>query len=333
MVLENAVYPYELADQALGKSWERAGPVGVDIDPFSFVGRVSLYKALIDATNVNGLFGERNITNPLWGLPYQLQWQKDSGRLSERDIPRKHGAEGEQSDRIDPNSPWSYGNFSLCVIPYMGAILAGLVPDAHILPAKEDSIFAHAYGVDSASRIVPTRLVPAVEDWRAYFALVSKMQPGDDDEPLRLMLWKAHKASLDAVTEALAEVDQLLYSTTERKFLAGWCRMVDLLAASAWRTDHDAIIKGGIDVLPDRPLQADDVTNDYSAFHDDAKSNVKAVLELADMPERNMHITLWFWRRMMRTRGARDRAEEILHILLSKDSSGMEKLKLLRLLL
>ena len=316
------MYPDALQAQDLGRSWARARPVGAQTNPFSFIDRISLYKALTDATNLDGYFGEKNERNPLWGLAYQLQWQHSSGRLSI----------GDRSDAINPASPWGYGNFTLCVIPYLGAIAAGTVPDVALLASPSDSRFAYAYGADMASRTVPEALRPAVLDWQRYFEKVATVQPGDDDEPLRLLLWDAHKTSLDVVAEEVATLTPELYSETEVRFLSGWCRMVDLLAACARRTDHPAIMEGGIDVLPERPLTPSDIENGLKAFTETVQGNVRAVLDLASLSDSRLKTQLWVWRRMMRTRAARDRSEDILRSLLGEDTSLGTRLALLRLI-
>lgn len=327
------MYPRALSQQRLGQSWSAAKPVKGQIDPFMFLERVAVYKELMDATNINGLFGEYNETNPLWGLPYQLQWQYDSGRLSDAVGDTQRDEMEATAHNIAADSPWSFGNYSLSIIPYLGAISAGLVPDVAILPPSVSSIFPHAYGIDSASRTVPPIFDQALSDWTQYFTKVAETHNGEDDEPLRILLWQAHKTSLDAVTATLSKVEQRLFSKNEQQFLDGWCKMVDMLAAAAWRTDHPAIIDGGIDVLPDRPLGKNDDISKFADFPEVVQGNINSVLRLARLSDARMHRALWIWRRMMRTRKARDDAKDILHILMDDTGSKLVKLKLLRLLL
>lgn len=326
------MYPSTLSQQSLGQSWSAANPIQGQIDPFIFLDRVAVYKRLIDATNINGFFGDDNATNPLWGLPYQLQWQYDSGRLSDVDRDVQHDDMKATAHNIAADSPWSFGNYSLSIIPYLGAISAGLVPDVAILPPPVSSIFPHAHGMDSSSRTIPPIFNQALADWTQYFTKVAEIQIGDDDEPLRILLWEAHKTSLDAVTETLSQVEQRLFSNNEQQFLSGWCRMVDLLAAAAWRTDHPAIMDGGIDVLPDRPLRKNDDSNKFADFPEVVKGNIHSVMSLARLSDARINRALWIWRRMMRTRKARDDAKDILHTLMDDTGSKLAKLGLLRLL-
>ena len=72
-----------------------------------------------------------------------------------------------------------------------------------------------------------------------------------DTEPIRFALWEAHKASL----EGLAEARTLLagrYAAPELAFFDGWVRMVDFLAAAAWRTDIEFMRSNALDALPER---------------------------------------------------------------------------------
>ena len=56
------------------------GPCGVILaDPWSYEGRLGMYKTLMGATPALAWDGGRG--HPLWGLPLQFAWQHDSGRL------------------------------------------------------------------------------------------------------------------------------------------------------------------------------------------------------------------------------------------------------------
>ena len=160
---------------------------------------------------------------------FQHQWQFRTGRL---------GATARDDGRIDPDAPWGYGNYVLSVVPWLGAVEAGTVPDLELAgPAGPVPVLR----VRPCGAGVPIALVPGVADWRAYFALVAATPPGADDEPLRSALWKAHKTCLDVVAARVARLTATAYTDEEMAFLRGWCRMVDFLWAAAWRTDFDSM--------------------------------------------------------------------------------------------
>lgn len=279
-------HPAELAELDLFTVWTTAEELGDRFDPFRFEQRMAAYRALIDATNSRGVFGVDNRLNPLWGLMFQHQWQFRTGRL------------GRTGGAIDPDAPWGYGNYTLCVIPLLGAVAAGMLPDLTIADPERPSRFRYVTGGR-----VPDELTQGVLDWRTFFTLVTATGPGADREPIRLALWKAHKTCLDVVVTRIAAIDPAPYSPLELTFLRGWCRMVDYLWAAAWPTDFDFMTEHGLDVLPERLLENPD---DLRALPDRARRNVRNILRLANTPTWRYNLNLRLWRRIMRTRAARD---------------------------
>ena len=287
-------HPEELAALDLHPVWTTAREPAGTFDPFRFEHRMAAYRLMISNTNPGARFGADNRHNPLWGLMFQHQWQFRTGRL---------GAGTRHDGRIDPDSPWGYGNYTLCVIPWLGAVAAGVVPDLPVAGPPARSRFRYV-----ANGVVPEELVPAVTDWRAYFSLVGGHDPGDP-EPARMALWKAHKTCLDVVVDVLAEVDTDPWPELEVTFLRGWCRMVDYLWAAAWRTDFAFMTAHGLDVLPESLLTAPE---DLDALPAKARGNVVNVLRLATTPKWRYDLNLLLWRRIMRTRAARDRVLPLL---------------------
>ncbi|WP_037260259.1 Leg1-related protein [Kibdelosporangium aridum] len=278
-------HPIELVSLDLFEVWTSAQPLNEVFDPFRFSHRMAAYREMIDATNRDGQFGPDNRRNPLWGLMFQHQWQFSSGRL------------GRHDGRIEPDSPWGYGNYALCVIPWLGATAAGVVPEIEIAPPPVPSRFGYR----------PEDFGSAVGDWRSYFEMVM----GDtDNETVRFALWKAHKTSLDIVAENLAGIDPAPLAPAELEFLRGWCRMVDYLWAAAWRTDFDFMTEYGLDILPDRLLGPD-----AERFPTKVHHNVRNVVALARTPRWRHRLNLRMWQRVMRTKAARDEVVAMLDAL------------------
>lgn len=96
------------------------------------------------------------------------------------------------------------------------------------------------------------------------------------------MVWKAHKTCLDVVAQRVAGIDPAPYSALELSFLRGWCRMVDYLWVAAWPTDFDFMTANGVEVLPERLLQADDDLHDMPPR---VRRNVRNIIKL-DGPRR-----------------------------------------------
>ncbi|MCE7004814.1 Leg1-related protein [Kibdelosporangium philippinense] len=285
-------HPIELAGLDLYTVWTSAQPLNEVFDPFRFEHRMAAYRQMIHATNADGQFGPDNRRNPMWGLMFQHQWQFSSGRLGWRD------------GRIDPDSPWGYGNYALCVIPWLGATAAGVVPKITIAPPATPARFGYQ-AADFAA---------AIADWRSYFETVM----GDtDNETVRFVLWKAHKTSLDIVATNIAHIDPAPLAPAELEFLQGWCRMVDYLWAAAWRTDFDFMTEYGLDILPDRLLGVSGAKFPVKVHH-----NVRNVVALARTPKWRHWLNLRLWQRVMRTKAARDEVVTMLDALFNPNSDN-----------
>jgi hypothetical protein len=298
-----AAHPAELERLDLFAVWTGAEPLGERFDPFRFEPRMAAYRLLISATNHNGRFGADNRHNPLWGLMFQHQWQYRTGRL---------GSTSREDGRIDPDAPWGYGNYALCVIPWLGAAAAGVVPDLPLAPPATPSRFRYPSGGGTGPRQVPPEFAPGVEDWTAFFTLVAASPAQGDLEPQRLALWKAHKTCLDVVAERVAGLEPAPYSALELTFLRGWCRMVDYLWVAAWPTDFDFMTEHGLDVLPERLLGPDDEHRGPVDLPGPVRRNVRNVITLARTPAWRYQVNLMLWKRVMRTRRARDEVVPML---------------------
>jgi len=309
-------HPEELATLDLYSVWTTAEDLGAVFDPFRFEQRMAAYRLMIQNTNPADGFGADNRHNPLWGLMFQHQWQFRTGRL---------GTGTRRDGRIDPDSPWGYGNYTLSVIPWLGAEAAGVVPALPVADPPTRSRFRYVTG-----GVVPEELAAGVADWRAYFTLVREGGAADP-ELARMALWKAHKTCLDVVVGALADVDTTPWPDQEVTFLRGWCRMVDYLWAAAWPTDFAFMTAYGLDVLPETLLTAPE---DVRALPGKARGNVANILRLATMPKWRYDLNLRLWKRVMRTREARARVLPLLDAVFNpRPENAAERRRLLGYLL
>ena len=266
------------------------------VDPFSFGQRMALYRLLLRSTNPGGVFGPDNAANVFWGYAFQCHWQWRSGR---------YALAGADPDRIDPAGAWCHGNYLLSVLPYLGAVRAGLAPDLELRPPTSGPVDAYPAGGGAAGPLrLDGPLESVVEAWEAFFARLVAHPAGEDTEPLRFALWEAHGTSLEA-TEAFRSCSAPS-SVNERDFFDGWVRMVDFLGAAAWRTDLAFMLGNALDVLPDRVLRDDDVPGSISDMGPALNANLGSVLGLTHLGRRRFAFNLWLWRRAMRTREARD---------------------------
>ncbi len=314
--------PLELKRLDLFALWRDVPKVGNQLDPFRFRHRIAAYRQLIHATNRDHLFGEDNRKNPLWGLMFQLHWQFRTGRL---------GGRTPVDDVIDPDASWGYGNYLLCIVPWLGAEAAGIVPGVAISGPCARTQFRYASGGGGTPLDLPAELGEPIEDWRKFFELVKRSDRGHDQEPIRFALWKAHKTSLDIVAERLVGVDPSPNTRQEQEFLRGWCRMVDYLWAAAWPTDFDFMLANGLEVLPERMLEETDASLRLEDMPRPVRANVRHIVALARLPAYRHELGLKMWRRGMRAGTARAEVMSMLDALFNPTPQNRTaRLRLLR---
>ncbi len=161
-----------------------------------------MYRLLVERGNPRAAFGDHHELSPFWGYASQLAWQHRSGRL---------GSGGE----IARDSWWGACNYALCVIPYAAAATLGIVP-----PVELDT----------------TGYASAMPAWHAALRAMRAATRGDDFEPIRFAIWRAHLASIELAVRRHEREFRTL-AEPERAFARGWIRMVDLFGAAALRTD------------------------------------------------------------------------------------------------
>lgn len=216
--------------------------------------------------------GAHDELNPFWGYASQLAWQHRSGRL------------GRAGHAIEDSSWWGACNYALSVIPYVAAMERDLVPRLAIEPAP-------AYAT-----VMPR--------WHAALGL---LEAGGDLDAIRLAVWHAHLASITLAVRMHAAQHAAL-PAAEQRFARGWVRMVDLFAAAGLRTDLETLVASGGGALPSRVLHGEDIAD--LPRHE--RSTVRRVGALADRPVWRWRVELAVWRRVMRTREAREDVDRLL---------------------
>ena len=219
--------------------------------------------------------------SPFWGYDAQLAWQHASGRLGE-------------GDTIASSSWWGACNFALCIVPYAAAMEHDLVP--------REPLDVSAYG-------------PVMHHWHGAFHRMHSLEPGDDLEPLRFAVWRAHLASITLAVER-HEAQRARLPAAEQRFARGWIRMVDLFGAAALRTDLDYLTPRPAS-LPSHIL--DGAFDDLPRYE---RSTARRVIALGDRPAWRWPVELAMWKRMMRTRGARDQLDAVMIDLFGKSLRG-----------
>lgn len=297
-------YPDHLEQAPIADLWHAIPELNNEVDPFDARHRMAVYKLLIDGTNQKGIFGKCNEFNCFWGYAFQMHWQWRSGRYKlDAETPKYY---------IEPDSIWSYSNYSLSIIPMIAAVQVGLLPFINLIPPRSATKVEFARSdAQTQTYTVPAVFEKALAEWRALFEAIKQAPPGADIEPIRFQLWHAHGLCL----KATADGDKILgtrYSRMELDFLSGWVRMVDFLASAAWRTDLEYMTTNGLNVLPERLLKDSDIPGQVPDMNAEVNSNLKSMFALVRLPEWRFNINLLMWKRAMRTRSARDNVLDML---------------------
>ncbi|NXW41294.1 LEG1H protein, partial [Nyctiprogne leucopyga] len=203
------------------------------INAWNYQERLGVYKNLLNASaKYFTAFGSQNFGNILWGLPLQHGWQFRTGRLADPSSVTSCGYEDGDLLCISVRSWWSCMNYYLAVIPFLGAVEAGLFGqlqyEIEILPPEERRA-DFCYSVADCR----SRMPKLMDEWKAYFE-VNTFSSFKLDDALHLM-WRAHVAS---IAYALPKFqDRLKYlSDPEANFGEDWANAVDFIAATHFST-------------------------------------------------------------------------------------------------
>ncbi|NWI15205.1 LEG1H protein, partial [Crypturellus soui] len=251
------------------------------IDAWNYRERLGVYKNLLNASaKYFTAFGSQNFGNILWGLPLQHGWQFHTGRLADPSSMTSSGYEAVDLLRISVRSWWACMNYYLAIIPFLGAVEAGLFGELpyeiEILPPEElrDDF---CYSVADCHSCIPKLM----DEWKAYFESSTTQSSFNLDDALG-HLWKAHVAS---IAYALPKFqDRLIYlSDSEAYFGEDWASAVDFIAATHfstdfWNTNHFQAF------LPQRMLVEGDV---IPFIYDFTPQQNKVLFSLSALHETN----------------------------------------------
>ncbi|KFZ53120.1 UPF0762 protein C6orf58, partial [Antrostomus carolinensis] len=207
------------------------------INAWNYQERLGVYKNLLNSSaKYFTAFGSQNFGNILWGLPLQHGWQFRTGRLADPSSVTSCGYEDGDLLCISVRSWWSCMNYYLAVIPFLGAVEAGLFGqlqyEIEILPPEERRA-DFCYSVADCR----SRMPKLMDKWKAYFEVNNfpfSFSSFKLDDALHLM-WRAHVAS---IAYALPKFrDSLKYlSDPEANFGEDWANAVDFIAATHFST-------------------------------------------------------------------------------------------------
>ncbi|EFA84598.1 hypothetical protein PPL_01588 [Heterostelium album PN500] len=208
------------------------------VDPWIFESRHELYNSILNGTHLPSIFGNDNQGNLLWGLPIQLVWQFNSGRLETTTL-------SSQQHRINERSWWASMNYYLSVIPYLSAMNRGLVPVVEIAPPKTypNSLFCLTYASCDKS---------VMSNWDNYFDAYIQLSHNSSaltlDQLLKIM-WIAHTGSIRYSGSRLTDYINLL-PPKEKNFGNGWGNFVEVLDIVGFNTNFTNVNALGVNLPP-----------------------------------------------------------------------------------
>ncbi|XP_036260476.1 protein LEG1 homolog [Molothrus ater] len=304
------------------------------VSAWNYQDRLGVYKSLLSASaKYFDAFGPQNSGNILWGLPLQHGWQFRTGRLADPSGVTSCGHENGELLCQSVRSWWSCMNYYLSIIPFLGAVEAGLfgqLPyEIEILPPGEQKD-DFCYSVKDCW----SRMPKLMDDWKAFFEYLlsterkavssASLSSFKLDDALGLM-WKAHTSS---IAYALPKFhDSLKYlSDPEANFGEDWANAVDFIAATHFSTD--LLTTNDFQAfLPQRMLVEGDVLPSISDFSPGQNKVLVSLRALHKVNKITGGLLLKIWQKAMSTEAGRRIGRELIESLPSS-----QKLELLDLI-
>ncbi|NXQ86976.1 LEG1H protein, partial [Nyctibius grandis] len=283
------------------------------INAWNYQERLGVYKNLLKSSvKYFTTFGSQNFGNILWGLPLQHGWQFHTGRLADPSGLTSCGYEDGHLLCISVRSWWACMNYYLSVIPFLGAVEAGLFGqlqyEIEILPPEERRA-DFCYSVADCR----SRFPKLMDEWKDYFE-VNTFSSFKLDDALGLM-WRAHVTS---IAYALPKFqDSLKYlSDPEANFGEDWANAVDFIAATHFSTDLQTINNFQA-FLPQRMLFEGDVLSSISDFSPQQKRVLLSLRALHKANRLTGGLVLKLWRKAMSTEAGRKMGRKLIEDLTS----------------
>ncbi|NWQ67741.1 LEG1H protein, partial [Neopipo cinnamomea] len=297
------------------------------IDAWNYQERLGVYKSLLHSSaKYFSAFGPQNTGNILWGLPLQHGWQFRTGRLADPSGATSCGYEDGDLLCQSVRSWWSCMNYYLSVIPFLGAVEAGLfgqLPfEVEILPPEERKD-DFCYSVADCW----SRMPELMDDWKAFFEVNNYLLSTEHkalspatfsslklDDALGL-LWKAHVTSIFYALPKFQ--DSLKYlSDPEANFGEDWSNAVDFLAATHFLTDLPTINEFQV-FLPPRILVEGDVLPSISDFSPQQNKVLVSLRALHKANKLTGGLLLKLWQKAMSTEAGRKIGRKLIESLTS----------------
>ncbi|XP_036624470.1 protein LEG1 homolog [Trichosurus vulpecula] len=295
------------------------------INPWLYPERMGMYKILVTFTaEYFERFAPNNEANILWGLPLQHGWQYETGRLADPTDETKCGRENGNHTCISVDSWWACMNYYLSVLPFFGAIEAGVLgissDQVQLLPPPKDQMY-FCYSVTTCRSTFPETMTK----WSTFFQ--QAMEPSKSWDDLLKYLWDAHVASIE---EGRTSFDDrsLYFPKPETDFGKSWATAMNYIAAIRFETTLQNVTKFQ-KALPPRLLKPDDPPYFIEDFTDSQNRFLFLLHGLNKMHNDSGHKFLSLFRNLMKSELLRKMANTVLEQIILDDNISPQELDII----
>ncbi|CAJ1077348.1 protein LEG1 homolog [Xyrichtys novacula] len=248
-------------------------------NPWHFYSRMSLYRLVIGATDkYMGTMGTGNTDSPLWGLPLQLGWMLNSGRLGDPSGASTCGLDTGDTTCISTESWWACENYFVSVLPFLSAAQNGILGDGlQVRMQVPEGVTNYCTTYAECAAAFPD----AMAKWDQFFqglkaSVDSPLPDAEKRDAILGLYWEAHMASTYA--SAACDAKKTHYSAQEVSFSQSWVNSAEFVSAARFQSSLDNASKF-ITPLPSRILKESD--------------NPPKVPDLSDEENHTLYVFSW----------------------------------------
>uniref|UniRef100_UPI0037E71C94 protein LEG1 homolog n=1 Tax=Semicossyphus pulcher TaxID=241346 RepID=UPI0037E71C94 len=248
--------------------------IAIPVDPFNYLNRMSLYRALISRTDsLMGPMGTGTTESPMWGLPLQLGWMLTSGRLADPTGATTCGLDTGDTMCISTDSWWGCENYFVSILPFLSAAQLGFMGDGvQVTMLVPDGVTDYCTSYDDCK----TRFPDPMSKWDAFFqglkAAADSPLPANEKKDLLLGLyWEAQMSSTN--TSSACDAKKSHYSAAEVSFLDAWLNSAEYVSAAHFQSSLEKAAKF-ISPLPGRVLREGDVAPNIVDLSDEENNTL-----------------------------------------------------------
>jgi len=203
---------------------------------------------------------------------------------------------------LSPESWWGVMNYFLCVIPYLGGVDAGVLPDIEFeWPISNQDNYCTSVEGCKLGKFGAKR---AVELWRDTFNMFRQYDAsptGYHLDELKRTIWDAHTASIHT-SIVFVTGENSLYSYLEKRVSLGWSNFVEFIATTWFNCDFPTIALLQ-PILPQQKLTPENSLSNLPGLTTKQKAGVATLVFLFELSQCNPcfeHI-FQIWRDAMAT--------------------------------